>query len=62
MLERLHMKDPILKDLFETLASMNAGLDQLTHLLEDKGGLKRQPLHGALHVRSGCFAICGCIN
>jgi hypothetical protein len=41
-------------DLFEVLVSTNAGLDQLTHLLEDKGGLERQPLHGAL-ARSGRF-------
>jgi hypothetical protein len=39
-------------DLFEALVSMNAGLDQLTHLLEDKGGLERQPIHVGHHVRS----------
>jgi hypothetical protein len=35
-------------DLFEAPVSMNADLDQLTHLLEDKGGLEREQLHGFL--------------
>jgi hypothetical protein len=48
-------------DLSEALVSTNAGLDQLTHVLEDKGGLERQPLHGALHVHSVRFTS-GCIN
>jgi hypothetical protein len=38
-------------DLFEALVSMNTGLYQLTRLLEDEGGLERQPLH----ARSGRF-------
>jgi hypothetical protein len=43
-------------DLFEALVSTNAGLDQVTHLLEDEGRLERQPLHGALHARLRGFA------
>jgi hypothetical protein len=49
-------------DLFEALVSMNAGFDELTHLLEDKGGLEWQPLHGGLHPRNVCFAGCVSIN
>jgi hypothetical protein len=42
--------------LFEALVSMNAGLDQVTHLLEDEGRLERQLLRGALHARCQGFA------
>jgi hypothetical protein len=41
---------------------MNASFDELTHLLNDKGVLEWQPLHGSLHLHNVRFAGCASIN